>query len=257
MARRLLPGGLRAQLAIAIALITALAVGLSFLAVYRGTSARLRDRVDEDLSTQIAEWEQLRTDADLSTPAAVERAARRFVTSERYHPAALIFIIDVTDGTPVTNQPRILARELEDENGGQRSSSGRGVIDSRARLATVSVPEADRMRVLTRPIDYRGRRVGTLQIADPLSSVHDAQDSLKRTFALFGSLALLLAVVAGVWLATLIARPLRRMARVAAEVDAGDLSVRAGAPGTRGEVGVLASGACVRAPARLRLRRLA
>ena len=60
MASRVLPRGLRAQLAVAIALVTALALGLSFLAVYRGTGARLRDRIDEDLSTQVAEWDQLR-----------------------------------------------------------------------------------------------------------------------------------------------------------------------------------------------------
>ena len=33
------------------------------------------------------------------------------------------------------------------------------------------------MRVLTRPITEQGRRVGTLQIADPLSPVEDAQAS--------------------------------------------------------------------------------
>ena len=88
MARRLLPSGLRAQLTLAIALITALAVGLSFVAVYRGTGARLRDRIDAELTTQVDEFNQLRADADLSTPAAVTAFARRFVASQRYHPAA-------------------------------------------------------------------------------------------------------------------------------------------------------------------------
>ena len=55
MARRLLPGGLRAQLATAIALVTALALGLSFLAVYRGTGARLQDGIDRDLRTRRVE----------------------------------------------------------------------------------------------------------------------------------------------------------------------------------------------------------
>ena len=56
MARRLLPGSLRAQLALAIALVTLLTVGLTFVAVYQGTGSRLRDRIDEDLTTQVAEW---------------------------------------------------------------------------------------------------------------------------------------------------------------------------------------------------------
>ena len=42
-------------------------------------------------------------------------------------------------------------------------------------------------------------------------------------------------------IATLIARPLQRIAGVAAAVDSGDLSLRAGALGGRGEVAVLAT----------------
>ena len=42
MAKRLLPAGLRAQLALAIALVAALGVIASFLALYGGTSARLQ-----------------------------------------------------------------------------------------------------------------------------------------------------------------------------------------------------------------------
>jgi signal transduction histidine kinase len=96
------------------------------------------------------------------------------------------------------------------------------------------------MRVLTVPIGDGGRRVGTLQIAASLQPVIEAQESLVRTFALVGSLALLLAVGIGALLAGLIARPLRRIASVAAAVDAGDLSLRAGTTDARGEVGVLA-----------------
>ena len=241
MARRLVPASLRSQLALAIALITALALGLTFVAVYRGTGSRLQDRIDQDLATQAAEWQQMRASRDLSTPGAVEQAADRFIAAQRYHPASRIFAIDVTGGTPVSNQPRIVEREEEHRSAAQ-VSTGYGVIEAPEGTTTAEVEEAGRMRVLTRPIAEHGRRVGTLQIADPLSPVTDAQDSLLRTFALVGSLALALAVVAGLLLASVIAGPLRRMARVAVAVDAGDLSLRAGpAAGGRGEVGVLAA----------------
>ena len=244
MARRLLPASLRSQLALAIALITALALGLSFVAVYRGTGSRLQARIDTDLSAQAAEWERFRARIDLSTPASVKRTARSFIGQQRYHPESRIFVIDVAGGTPVSNEPSILEREIERERGeGQERhpGSGNGVIAAPEGIATAQVEEAGRMRVFTRPIDYEGRRVGTLQIADPLRTVEDAQNSMLRTFALVGSLALALAVIAGVLLAGAIAAPLRRMARVATAVDAGDLSLRAGtAAGGRGEVGVLA-----------------
>ena len=242
MARRLLPGGLRGQLALAIALVTTIALGLSFVAVYRGTGARLRDRIDEDLKTQVAQWDRVRAAAELSAPEDVERFAQRFIDSQSYHPASRVFIVDVAGAEPVTNQPRILEEEEEEarEHAGE-SDEHDGLLDAPVGLSDVSVEEAGHMRVLTRPITSEGRRIGTLYVADPLTPVTDAQASLLRTFALVGSLALALAVAAGVLIATLIARPLQRMAAVAAAVDSGDLSLRAGAVGARGEVGVLAS----------------
>jgi two-component system, OmpR family, sensor kinase len=239
VARRLLPASLRSQLALAIALITALALGLTFVAVYRGTGNRLQHGIDQDLATQASEWEQMRAGGDLATPAAVERTARRFIAAQRYHPASRIFVIDVTGGAPVSNQPQIVEREEQHQ---PKVGSGEGVIAAAEGITTSDVREAGRMRVLTHPIVEHGRRVGTLQIADPLRTLEDAQRSLLRTFALVGSLALALAILAGLLLATVIAGPLRRMARVAVAVDAGDLSLRAGATtGGRGEVGVLAA----------------
>jgi signal transduction histidine kinase len=244
VASRALPGGLRAQLATAIALVTALAVGLSFVAVYRGTGARLRDRIDEDLIAQVAEWDQLSASADLSTADEVERFARLFIESQSYHPASRIFVVDVVGGEPQTNHPRILEQEEAREHGNDAEEEDElvdGLLRAPAGFADVSVEDAGRMRVLTRTIADGGRRVGTLYVADPLTPVEDAQASLLRTFALVGSLALALAVAAGVLIATVIARPLRRMAAVSAAVDSGDLSLRAGSVGAGGEVGVLAT----------------
>ncbi len=115
----------------------------------------------------------------------------------------------------------------------------RGLLDAPTGLSTAVVAEAGNMRVLTVPIDYQGRRVGTLRVADPLTPVEQAQASLRRTFLVVGVLALVLAVAVGMGLAALIAAPLRRMARVAAAAEGGDLSVRAGPVRAQGEVAVL------------------
>jgi nitrogen fixation/metabolism regulation signal transduction histidine kinase len=72
-----------------------------------------------------------------------------------------------------------------------------------------------------------------------LTPVQQAQSSLRDAFVIVGALALLVAIAVGIGLAGVIAAPLRRMAGVAAAVDAGDLSVRTGASGGRDEVGVL------------------
>lgn len=96
------------------------------------------------------------------------------------------------------------------------------------------------MRVLTIPILSAGRRAGTLRVASPLKPVEQAQASLRRTFVIVGALALLAAVAVGLGLASLIARPLRRMAGVATAIEAGDLSLRAGPVAAGGEVSILA-----------------
>ncbi len=236
MARRLLPGGLRAQLALAIALVTMFGVAASFLALYSGTSARLRAQLDAQLQTQAAEWRQFIAGVSLSTPAKLERAAADFIAAQRYHAESLIIVVQVNGDRTVSNNRELLAQEQSRERGGHEPT---GLLDSPIGLATASVAEAGTMRVLVQTIDYNHRRVGTLRVADPMTPVSQAQSSLLRSFALVGTLALVLAIAAGVALATLIAAPLRRIARAAVAVDAGDLSRRAGPLPGHGEVSVL------------------
>jgi signal transduction histidine kinase len=233
---RLVPGSLRAQLALAIALVTILAVSVSFLALYSGTSARLQAQLDSELRTQRAEWRQLTARSDLSSPAALERAARQFIADQRYHAESLLIVVQPAGGRAVSNSPDLLAAEEARERSEPETA---GLLRAPTGLATASVAEAGNMRVLTAPITYGGRRVGTLRVANPLTPVERAQASLRRTFLIVGAVALLVAIVVGIAVANLIAAPLRRMARVAAAAGAGDLSVRAAPVAGRGEVGVL------------------
>ena len=206
---------------------------MSFIALYNGTSARLQAQIDSQLRTQLAEWRQLTARSDLSTPGAVKRTAAQFIAGQRYHAESLLIVLQVA-GRCDGQQQRGAARCRRSPERSEREATG--LLNSPARLATASVAEAGSMRVLAIPIDYRGRRVGTLRVANPLTPVKQAQASLRRTFLIVGALALLLAIAAGVGLASLIAGPLRRMARVAAAVDAGELSMRSGPITARGEV---------------------
>ena len=63
-------------------------------------------------------------------------------------------------------------------------------------------------------------------MAQSLSEVATAQDSLRSTFIVIGVIALVVLLAAATWIATLIARPLDRMAEFAAGVDRGDLDRR-------------------------------
>ncbi len=237
MIRRLSPTGLRAQLALAIAVVTAVGVGASFLALYSGTTSRLRSQIDSQLRTQAAEWRQFAAHADLSPPAALEQTARRFISAQRYHAESLINVVQVDGGRTVTNNPEVVARE---ESAGTAPGSV-GLLKSPTGITTVSVVEAGDMRVLAQPILRGGRRLGTLRVADPLTPIAQAQSSLKRTFVVVGILTVVLAALAGVGLAAVIAAPLRRITAVAAAAREGDLSRRAGPVSAGGEVGVLAA----------------
>ena len=100
--------GLRAELAIAIAIVTAVTVGATFLALYSGTGSRLRAQLDQQLRTQAAEWRQSTVGADLSTPGGLESAARRFLAAQRYHAEAQIIAVQAIGGATITNHPEVV-----------------------------------------------------------------------------------------------------------------------------------------------------
>jgi two-component system, OmpR family, sensor kinase len=85
-----------------------------------------------------------------------------------------------------------------------------------------------------------GRVVATVAVGEPLTPVERAEKQVARTFLLAGSATLLVGLLAGYLVAARTAGPLRRMARIAARVDAGELSPRMAPTGPRDEVRMLA-----------------
>ncbi len=237
-ARRLLPGSLRAQLALAIALVTVLAVAASFLALYSGTSGRLQAQIDTQLHTQFLEWRQRTAHSHLSTGAELTSAARQFIAGQRYHAESLLIVVQVRRGATVSNNTELVRAETALDH---REPEVAGLLSAPAGVRTIAVAEAGDMRVLSAPIRSGARLLGTLRLADPLTPVAQAQASMRRTFLIVGAVALLAAIALGVALASLIAAPLRRMAAVASVAGAGDLSVRAAPVVRSGEIGRLAS----------------
>lgn len=245
MRPRLAPRSIRLRLVLVIAGVAAVAILGSFLALHEVTGSDLRERVDDELHQQRAEFDQLVPAGERTNPATLEEAARGFIAGQRYHPSSRIFAIRVEGGADVTNQREIVERELEDEHGEEdgegphEEEDEAGLLDAPEGLTTTSNEETGKLRVLTESIEAGGRRVGTFIVADPLSSVDEALEELRNTFLVVGALTLALAVAVAIWLAGLITRPLRRIAGVASEVDAGDLSHRIDYAGAD-EVGIVA-----------------
>ena len=241
MIGRLLPGGLRGQLVLAISAITVVVLAGTFVALHEGTGADIRGEIDRELRVQFAEFEQ-EVGPRVDTPAELQRAAQRYIVSQRYHPEALIFAIQVADGSEVTNQREIIEREVEREAGesGEGGEESPSLLNTPAGLSTVSGDETGQLRVLTQPVVRDGHEIGTFRAANPLTAVEEAQESLRNTFLLVGAVALLLAVAAAAWIAGRLTNPLRRIARFSSAVDAGDLARRLDVPAGSREARVLA-----------------
>jgi two-component system OmpR family sensor kinase len=237
------PRGLRTRLALSISLITAVVVGGSFFAVHQGTGSELQRKIDQDLKEQFVEFQQ-QTLPGVETTTQLERAAKKWVASQRYHPESRIFVIQIKGRPDVTNQQDVVEREFEAENGtGEAASEAEGttrLLDAPSGLTNASSEEAGHLRVLSRPIAHDGQTLGTFRVADPRQPIESAQAGLRKTYLAVGLAALLISVAVAVSVANLITRPLRRMAGVASAVDAGELTHRIGDVGTSNEVTMLA-----------------
>jgi two-component system, OmpR family, sensor kinase len=240
--RRWVPRGIRLRLALAISAVSVAAVAASFFALHETTAANLRSRIDRELNEQYSEFQQrVLASGRVSDPASLRAASERFVAGQRYHPEARIYVVSPPGVPPVTNQTRIVDEELsESRSGGENGEADAGgIVSTEEGLTTISTDETGKLRVLTKPIVLGGARIGTFRVADPLTSVDQALESLRNRFIAVGLGALLLSVLIAIWLANLITRPLRRMAAVASAVDSGDLTHRIDYRG-EDEVGILA-----------------
>jgi two-component system, OmpR family, sensor kinase len=236
-------GGLRVRLALVISAVSVALLAASFFALRASTGSALQDRIDGELGEQ---WVEFLTSVRPREPgldaAELERRTRRFLREQRYHARSRIFAVDVTGADVITNERRVVDGEELRERADDRSEEleEHGLLDAPAGLSTASGEETGRLRVLTEPIRAGSRRLGTFRVADPLEPVEDAKSELGDAFILVGLLGLVASAAIAVLAATVVTRPLRRMAAVASRVDAGELGRRIGLRDRHDEVGVLA-----------------
>ena len=241
MTDRLWPQGIRGRLVAAMVLAIAAILVVTFLALQERTRAALGDRIDAQLEADQAEFEASPA-ALATTPAELRVAASQFVDSQAYHPDSRIFAIDVADGgTTITNSEELIGSEEEGESDsgdeadeddddseeeGDEDEGDFGLLSTPPGLATVNAGDDDSVRVLTAPVVNGDQTIGTFRVAESLSQIDEAQESLRSAFLVTGGVALVILIGVAIWIATLISRPLVRMAGFAAEVEAGGLDRR-------------------------------
>jgi two-component system OmpR family sensor kinase len=234
--------GLRLRITLLVAGVVAFCLAAGFVAVYRGTATRLGEGTDRGLREDMA---AMRAAVPARSSAQIDRAARDYISRQGLRATRHVLFVVPPGRTPITNEPELLntgagadaddsPRQLHEE-----AEDARAVLRAPAGLTKRVLPGVGSVRLLvsTAPTADGTARFG---VAEPTAPAERAESTVKNAFLLAGALGMLAALVGGVLVASRIAAPLRRMARVAARVDAGDLSPRMELGGPHDEVRVLA-----------------
>lgn len=239
--------GLRWRLAGWIAVVTLLCTGLAFAAVYRGTGTQLRQQIDRTIAGDSRDLTHMLEHERSAKPDDIAEEAREYVSDQSFAASSTVLFALIPGAGTVTNRPELFTRSTVPDNG---ETVAEQIQENRlsSKLMTVAdgysalpVPDVGKLRLLKRSVLLRSGLRVTVGVGESLTSVSRAQAGVARAFVLAGFLALVGALLASYLIGTRVSRPLRRMAAVAARVDAGDLEPRIHDPGGQGyEVRVLA-----------------
>jgi two-component system OmpR family sensor kinase len=245
MIGRVVPAGLRWRLAGWFTLVTLLCTAIVFVAVYSGTGAQLRRQIDREMGGDAAELAHNLRVAQARTPSELSRAATRYIDDQPFSASSTLLFVIVPGANPSTNRPGLFGESRPDDGETVDEQEQENRLAARLPAApdgftTLTLPEVGNLRVLKRAVRVPSGLSVTVGVGEPLASVAHAQRGVARAFILAGLLALAGALLASYVVGSRLSRPLRKMATVAARVDAGDLHPRIEDIGGGEEVAVLA-----------------
>jgi two-component system, OmpR family, sensor kinase len=225
------PGGLRWRLAAWIALVVLASSAITFVVVYRRTGSELRHQIDEEIAGEQRELAQTLASSDDHSPEEVAERATRYIQGRPFS-ASSILLFAVVKGAPTSsNRPELFMKAKADRGETQADQARENRLDKRLLsvrngYSTLVLADVGDVRLFKETTSIPGGPRVTVGAGEPLAAVAHAQASVARAFILAGILALAGALAAAYVVGTRISRPLRRMAAVAARVDAGDLHPR-------------------------------
>jgi two-component system, OmpR family, sensor kinase len=240
-----LPAGLRWRLTAWVAGVMAVSAAVVFLGVYQDTGAQLRNEIDRDISGDTSQLIQSLNALKGQRPSRISSAATRYVLAQPYNATSTLLFVLMPGVGPASNHPEVFGGGPPDEGESQAQQQIEDAEGNRLKVphpgfSTARIADVGRMRIYEQRAD-----LGTVHFiagaGEPLALVERAQHGVARAFVLAGAVVLILALVASYLAGARVSAPLRRMAQVAARVDAGDLDPRMEITGDRGdEVRVLA-----------------
>jgi two-component system OmpR family sensor kinase len=239
--------GLRWRLAGWFTLVTLLCTAVVFVAVYRGTGTQLRHQIDRETSGDARELAHNLVLAQARTPRQLASAAGRYINAQPFSASSTLLFAVVGGVGTATNRPELFSSAPAADHGetaaeqAQEDHLSARLLAAPEGYSTLALPDVGDLRLLKHLVRVPGGLTVVTGVGEPLAPVDHAQRGVARAFILAGLLALAGALLASYVLGSRLSRPLRRMAAVAARVDAGDLHPRIhheGAPSD--EVKVLA-----------------
>jgi len=245
-AKRLVPGGLRWRLGAWVALVVLASSAVTFIVIYRRTGSELRHQIDQEIHGDTSELSHALEASDDRQPRQLAARATRYIRAQPFRASSTLLFAIVPGARTSSNRPELFTHAKADkgETAAEQAEENRlaaRLSNVRDGYSTLTLPDVGDLRLLERSVTVPGGLRITVGAGEPLAAVAHAQGSVARAFILAGILALIGALVAAYLVGTRISRPLRRMAAVAAKVDAGDLHPRIhGLSGEAGELRVLA-----------------
>jgi signal transduction histidine kinase len=228
---RLIPGGLRWRLGAWVALVVLVSSAITFVVVYRGTGRELRHQIDHEISGDASELARAVRPSRVLGPKQVAERATRYIHGQPFRASSTLQFAIVPGARTSSNRPELFTRARVDngETVAEQARENRlaaSLQTVKDGFSTVDLPDVGDLRLVERSFTLPGGRRVTVGVGEPLAAVAHAQGSVARAFILAGLLALAGALVAAYVVGARVSRPLRRMAAVAAKVDAGDLHPR-------------------------------
>ncbi len=240
------PASLRWRLTAWVAAVMLASVAVTYVVVYRDTGEQLRGQIDRDIRGDAAQLAQSLKLSGARTPARVTAIASRYLQGQPYDATATLLVVDVSGGGTLSNHPELLGSQTPDdgESPAEQAEENRlaaAILVPREGYFTLPLPDVGDVRMFGQSTIVGGRVPVRILAGEPLVVVTRAESGVARAFLLAGIFVLALALLASYWAGARFSAPLRRMAAVAARVDAGDLHPRMSTdPGRQDEIRVLA-----------------
>jgi two-component system OmpR family sensor kinase len=221
---------MRERLAVWVAGVVILTAAVIFVVVYRETGIRLRAEIDHDVAGDATQLAHTLGQPRHQSAAQLVAAARNYTRAQPYGQASALLFVLVPGAGTASNHPELFGAARPDggESGAvqaQENVLGRHLAIPRPGYSTADAPDVGKVRLYEVRV-RSGAHVAYAGAGEPLATVSRSQADVARSFALAGALALVLALIASYLVGARVSAPLRRLAGLAARVDAGDLQPR-------------------------------